>query len=406
MININSLDSPYMHVYYNIFAITVSVFELVIFFVILILDISFAGQLSESAAFTRVLKNGAFNLYGILVAVIVIGIVYLVCQLVKVILQIVIHCTSSSKKPNPWILLLLQATSLCILELIRNVLMLTVVACLNNYHQDIIRARGSLTILLMLIYFGMNFFYKMLTTVEKYNKTTKLLRQVSIIGVGVLCLLIILFNIIMLAVLKTGHQPSIRPSEIKVGLFNQTDIDNIEKGVFDKQTDQYYQARMLTTLDKILYSPRGSFGYKSCRYAPCKMNYYKRLDVSVTCTGENSIFFASDCRQAPSVKISFSYAENKNSYPKYNCARTSANAGRPQCSPGCDILSNYSIVMIQENKDKIDFAWKNFAECTPQPDAKLKFDSNFTICSTSSKFISNAIIYLISIIIIQITIPF
>ncbi|RNA21360.1 hypothetical protein BpHYR1_048409 [Brachionus plicatilis] len=170
------------------------------------------------------------------------------------------------------------------------------------------------------------------------------------------CILVLIgiaiLNISLLVKLDTSFKKDINPRTIKMGFFNQTEMDLIDQEKFVK--DPNYSYRFVGTLYDILYSNNKRLAY-STKYTRL---YWRFLNVEINCDAVSHAFYP-DCLNALNLLIKLKYLDSA-LYPSYNCAVIAKNS---TCFSSCPSLRERKLYLVQEFDDRVELGWSGFSNC-------------------------------------------
>jgi hypothetical protein len=244
--------------------------------IIIALDITIFSQTLSRASIAVYQFGDGVLIHGLVAAVIVIEILLLLLHLIFIIIPI-----------NKRILLTLFYPAISGLIIIKEAVLYKFINCFNYFNRDIIYARSILLILLIIYFVGVGFLH-VFDRSNRYSiiETTKptVLTFILMILFVILSLAVVVLNIVLLTQLGDQLKYDIRPSNIKMGYFNQSEIDTITNGSYKK--DAYYSNRIIGNLaqvinsdDKILYRRTCTYSRngRSCTYV--KLTHYKLKNI-------------------------------------------------------------------------------------------------------------------------------
>jgi hypothetical protein len=274
-----------------------------------------------------------------------------------------------------------------ILFLTKEAILYKFIICFNYPDNGMVIARSSLVFLITLIFVLAYFFHIFYMEQRNGNNPFSLkpnwLEILLTLFVGVLQIAIVILNIVLLASLKQPLGIKIGPSNIQLGYFNQNEINSIQSGVYLK--DMSFNDRFVGNLSEIIYSKDRRYAYRRCTYSyksgtTCTYYYWHFYKYEIECNDKAKTFYK-DCAtpQAKSLQINAIYLDD-GPYPQYNCL---VNTFNTSCASNCTQLvnSNYDLIMIQQNNERVEPAWKGFCNCaTNLPRVRLPRNSEINFC--------------------------
>jgi hypothetical protein len=193
----------------------------------------------------------------------------------------------------------------------------------------------------------------------------------------------LVLNAILISRLKPQLNYYIQPSTIKMGFFNSTEIELIKSGTYTKTNT--YNEQIIGNLGDIIFSSNNYVAYEVCTedsngYSESCTYYYMRTYLhQISCASSNqSLLFYKDCINSISLTIDLSYLD-AGPYPSYNCYVNT-------CASTCtQLLSSYSLILIQDFNNQVQTAWTGLSNCNSRPNVNLIYDSSINPCSNSLK---------------------
>jgi hypothetical protein len=187
--------------------------------------------------------------------------------------------------------------------------------------------------------------------------------------------------------LLSQHKPelgyTIQPSTIQLGFFSANESQSIQNGEYVKSNT--YNEQIIGNLSDVLFNSNRALAYVECSRDSdgdeyCTTNYYPTYLHEINCTSQ-SVLFYKDCNSstASSLTIAVKYS-GSNVYPTYNCyVNTNSNK---TCTNQCThFLSNSTLILIQEFRNKIEAAWTGLSTCNIKPRIQLETDSKINPCN-------------------------
>lgn len=270
---------------------------------------------------------------------------------------------------------------LCGILILNMILLITIesllfrfISCFNYSNNQPVLIRSILVCVYTLATSSITF---LIIRMEIENKTFK--NTSTIFNVCVL-IAVTVINIFTLVNLRPSLLKPIGPQYINLGYFNESDIRAIKEGSYFK--DEFYNNRILCKLKDILSSDITEESHEDC-YESCTNLYVFNHFINIQCTEEKKRFFK-DCVNASSLLLRFDYSSDYGHFPKYNCAILGKN---DTCSSGCSHIENdgLKIVLIQEKKEKVEFAWNGLCNCfNDLANINIILDSNINPCKSST----------------------
>jgi hypothetical protein len=204
-------------------------------------------------------------------------------------------------------------------------------------------------------------------------------------------ILLILPSIVILGLnvtLLSQHKPelgyTIRPSTIKLGFFSANESHSIQNGAYVK-TSAFNADQIIGNLGDVIFNSNKAFAYERCSRddkgrQTCMSYYYHTYLHEINCTNQ-SVLFYKDCMSstALSLTIAVRYLD-AGPLPTYNCY-VNANANKTCTNQCAHLLSNLTLILIQEFRNKIEAAWTGLSTCNIQPRIQLETDSKINPCN-------------------------
>ena len=289
--------------------------------------------------------------------------------------------------------------------IVKETIMFKFITCYNYPTNSIIIARSFLVFIMVLFSTMLSVRYLQ----SKSSPNFRILYFILIFILGSLMLAIFILNIVLLSMLNNPLANKIGPENIKIGYFNQTDINLILNGKYVK--DNTYNNRIIGTLSNVIYSNYSyqqllstfgnviysnysyykDFSYVSCSSkSSCTYNNLNFYNFQIACTSQNQAIYQ-DCLNASSLTMKLKYLDF-GPYPSYNCI---VNTDTENCSKLCSqfLYLNYQLILIQDFSGIVQPAWQGLSNCNKQPRIYLNQDFNIAACSFASNLNENLILY-------------
>ena len=327
--------------------------------------------------------DGGVSLYGIYIGVIVLGSLHFALMLYTPCC--VLTSVSEKEYKNCYLIFSLFISNF-IFNLIEEALFFKFVSCFNFRNNGFVIARSSLVILrqAILLFLGLLIpiiKIKIYLKKSKRDEIASLLWPICMIFFFVIpSFVMIVLNLVLLARLKPQLNNNIEPSSIRMGFFNSTEINSIQMGTYVK-TETFSQ-QIIGNLSDILFSSKRVFNHKSKSRSGSSLVYFKQYLYQINCTNQSQLFFK-DCFYSSNLTMDIRYDdynlfEDRYLYPTYNCLSDKPNQ---KCASNCtQLLSNYTLILIQDFDNKVEAAWYGLSNCN-QPNIKLTHNSSIYTCS-------------------------
>ena len=376
--------------------IQVPIFSLTVTIYGLSLSILSDTRTSASIASSQFVGDGV-TLYGIYCGIIVLGAFHLFCYVPFFIFSVVIQ---------NWTIFFVGLGILNLLfNLISEALFFKFSSCFNFPSNVIVIARSCMVIILMT-------FFIVLSLFSIFYSIFKLIRKDSFISndsevnsfkekpcwtilvsplVIMPSIVILVLNAVLISRLKPQLNHKIEPSQIKMGFFNSMEIALIQSENYSK-TNTYNQ-QLIGNLGDVLFSTNTIFAYRQCtgrKRQSCTYYYWHIYLYQIQCTNQSSLFYK-DCLNSVSLTIEADYLDS-GPYPSYNCYVNTVN---DTCASTCtQLLSSYSLILIQDFNNQVQTAWTGLSNCNSQPNVNLIFDSRINPCSNAIKLDGGIFLFL------------
>ena len=348
------------------------------------LSLSILSDTSKSAsvASSQFVGDGA-SLYGIYCGVIVLGVFSLVSHVGLFILSISIQSWT------------VYFVSLGILNLLFNLISEAIYfkfsSCFNFPSNAIVVARSSMVIILIIFLISISFcilvysFCSLFRADVSCEQTSFMLLEALLLILPSIVILVL--NAVLISRLKPQLSFFIEPSQIKMGFFNSTEIELIKSGTYTKTNT--YNEQIIGNLGDIIFSSNNYVAYEVCTedsngYSESCTYYYMRTYLhQISCASSNqSLLFYKDCINSISLTIDLSYLD-AGPYPSYNCYVNTVN---DTCASTCtQLLSSYSLILIQDFNNQVQTAWTGLSNCNSQPNVNLIYDASINPFSNAFK---------------------
>jgi hypothetical protein len=334
---------------------------------------------SASIALSQFEYDGV-SLYGIFTGSIVLGAFHLVLYIIVFIVNLSLTCINFST----FVLL-----GLGILNLVFNVigesLFYKYASCFNFPSNDMFVARSSLVIVQMSILLCLPILNAIFVKCCSHDDIDFSKRNISFelwltLSFGILLILPSIVILSLNVALLPQYTPdytilgyTIQPSTIKLGFFSANESQSIQNGAYVKTNT--FNEQIIGNL----FNSNKASAYVKCSIGPygdrtCTSYYYHTYLHEINCTNQ-SVLFYKDCMSstASSLTIAVKYLD-AGPYPTYNYfVNTNFNK---TCSNQCThLLSNNTLILIQEFRNKIEVAWTGLSTCNIKPRINLETDS-------------------------------
>ncbi|RNA31633.1 hypothetical protein BpHYR1_045898 [Brachionus plicatilis] len=329
------------------------------------LDIAVMSKTNYAGSIAMKSFDSFISYNGIYTAVIVMSIFNIVAVIFSVFILIV--------NKNYFYSLLSSTATLFFLGIPKEAITYKYMVCFNYTFYQVVQARACLTLILVILIglFHLLIFIPDQTLSKNWYKLVKIV----LLLVSILVLIgIAILNIFLLVKLNTSFKKDINPGTIKMGFFNQTEIDLIEQEKFVK--DPNYSYRFVGTLYDILFSNNKRLAYSYCSRSNCRRYYLRFLKAEIICDAAAQSVYP-DCSNNLKLIIQLKYLDS-GAYPSYNCAVMSKNS---TCFSSCPGLGDRKLFLVQEFDDKVELGWSGFSNCEVKtPRLLLTKEASWNIC--------------------------
>ena len=220
-------------------------------------------------------------------------------------------------------------------------------------------------------------------------------------------LIIILINLILIARLNPSLKTKIGPEHIRMGFFNQNEIELIQSGQLNRNDDVNDERKnVIGRLSDLLESTNNDNKRQHGKFLRIKFKvfnsdfdkderkkYLFSYRFEIECSSQKQIIneksiYHDDCKNATSLTVQVKYFED-GPYPTYNCV---INRGESKCASNCTNLieSSYRLIVFQhnhideENGHVLEAAWTGLSKYKIQPRIDLTFDESINPCVSFS----------------------
>jgi hypothetical protein len=175
--------------------------------------------------------------------------------------------------------------------------------------------------------------------------------------------------------LERGY--TIRPSTIKLGFFSANESQSKQNGAYVK-TNTFNAEQIIGYLGDVIFNSKKALAYVECSRdsdgdRTSTSYFYHTYLHEINCTNQ-SVLFYKDCMNSKNTSLSIAVKYlDLGPYPTYNCyVNTNSNK---TCTTQCaHFLSNSTLILIQEFRNKIEAAWTGLSSCNIKPRIQLVID--------------------------------
>jgi hypothetical protein len=355
---------------------------------------------SASIALTQFEYDGV-SLHGIFTGSIVFGAFHLVLYIIVFIVNLSLTCINFST----FVLLGLGILNL-VFSVIGESLLYKYASCFNFPSNDMLVARSSLVIVQMSILLCLPILNAILLKCCSHDDIYFSKRNISFelwltLSFGILLILPSIVILSLNVALLSQHKPelgyTIRPSTIKLGFFSANESQSIQNGAYVKTNT--FNEQIIGNLGDVIFNSNKVLAYVECSIGPdgkksCTYYYYHTYLHEINCTNQ-SVLFYKDCMSstASSLTIAVKYLD-AGPYPTYNCF-VNTNLNKKSSNQCSHLLSNTTLILIQEFRNKIEAAWTCLSTCRIKPRINLETDSKINPCYSFSDRLSPRILVIL-----------
>ncbi|RNA31637.1 hypothetical protein BpHYR1_045902 [Brachionus plicatilis] len=298
--------------------------------------INYAGSIAMNSF------DSCFSPNGIYIAVLIMGIFNLLLVIFSTLIAIV--------DKNYFYSLLTSAATLFFLGIPKEAITYKFITSFNYTFYQIAQARASLTLILVILVgsFNLLLFIPNQTLSKNWYK---LVKKVAFVVCIFVLIGIAILNIFLLDELDTSFKKEINPEKIKMGFFNQTEIDLIKNESFYK--DRNYL--LVGTLNDILNSKNKT---RDCSRSNCRRQFWRFLNKEIDCDDAAQSVYP-DCSNNLKLIIQLKYLDS-GAYPTYKCAVMNKNS---TCFSNCPGLGDRKLYLVQEFNGTVELGWNEFYRC-------------------------------------------
>ena len=369
----------------RIFPIQTLIFSLIVTIYVLSLIILTDTYTSASIAASQFMSD-VVSLFGIYFGVLLLGAFNLFFLIGVCIVNLVFSLLNDKFHMQLSILMTILHVLNFFFSLISESIFYKFASCFYFSNNGIVVARSGLAIGLQ-AFFICIFVYNIGHSIFKYLRgkegTNLVINGISLIFIFP-CIVILVLNAVLISRIKPQLNYHLQPSNIRVGFFDSNEIVSIQNQSYAKSNT--YDQQIIGNLGDIIFNSNKKLDRVVCEKTDkgsiCIYYYWHTYLHEVNCTSK-SILFYKDFTNSSSLTVIAKYLD-EGPYPTYNCLVNKINN---TCASTCSqLLSNYSLILIQDFKNKVQTAWTGLSICNTNINFRLKYNSFINPCETSFSF--------------------